>query len=211
MKKRNYFFALVLIISMTFTMTSCAKYEINDIFTLSVIDCDIENYNEKIDEIYDAEKFMPSISDLEDYTSIKYSHKRTLGGLTFFLPIFTTDVISLTVEYPENIYEAKKAEALSGYDFITDVTYSKYREGEIISPPAEFEYMGFTFKADINEGFSTCPIKSFLLLGYNDENNQIAYCYFYDFDLDYLARSDEEPIEEMYELMDKYFHSEDFE
>ena len=203
--------AILICTIMLLSLTSCAKHEINNIFQMSVIDCNIENYNAKVEEVYDAEEFMPSISDLEGYASIKYSHKRTVAGITFFLPIFTTDVISLAVEYPKNIYEAKKTKALSEYDFITEVTYSKYNEGEINSPLEEFEYKGFTFKADINEEFSTCPIKSFLLLGYKDDTHQIVYCYFYDFDLDYLATSDEDPLEKMYELMDEYFHLEDFE
>jgi hypothetical protein len=202
---------ILICIVILFSLTSCAKHEIKNIFELSVIDCDIENYNSKIEEIYDAEDFMPSISNLEGYSSIKYSHKRTVGGITFFLPIFTTDVISLTLEYPENVYEVKKAEVLSRYDFITEESYSKHREGEINSPLAEFEYKGFTFKSDINEEFSTCPIKSFLLLGYNDDTHQIVYCYFYDFDRDYLAESDEDPLEKMHELMDEYFYSENFE
>ena len=57
--------AILICTIMLLSLTSCAKHEINNIFQMSVIDCNIENYNAKVEEVYDAEEFMPSILSQE--------------------------------------------------------------------------------------------------------------------------------------------------
>ena len=49
-------------------------------------------------------------------------------------------------------------------------------------------------------------VKSFVLVGYNDQANKLAYCYFYDFDIDALAWSREDPLTAMHEFMDGSFY-----
>ena len=51
--------------------------------------------------------------------------------------------------------------------------------------------------------YSAC--KSFLLLGFNDEECKIAYLYYYDFDIDYIAEVGDDLEEEMRELVDIAF------
>ena len=49
-------------------------------------------------------------------------------------------------------------------------------------------------------------VKSFILVGYSDQANKIAYCYFYDFDLDLLAWEGEDALTAMHQFMDEHFH-----
>jgi len=75
----------------------------------------------------------------------------------------------------------------------------------LTSPLAKFEYKGYNFQADVNENYGYCQIQSFILIGYNDETHKIAYCYFYDPDIDYLATDEEDPLNEMHKFMSEKF------
>ena len=203
MKNLKKILVLFLIVTLALSMTACTKIRINDLFSISTIDCEIENYNDRVSDIGYANDYMPNLSELNGYTGISYSHKYTLAGLTFLLPMFATDGITLFVEYPEDVYEQKKEEVLANYDFITKEIYD--RDGYLISPLAKFEYKGYNFQADVNENYSFCPIKSFILIGYNDETRKISYCYFYDPDIDYIATDEEDPLNEMHKFMSEKF------
>ena len=104
------------------------------------------------------------------------------------------------------MYELKEAEVLSSYEFLTETKYTS--DGlSYQSPPAEFEYKGYKFSTAIDPADpmgSYC--KSFALIGVNDTNCSIAYCYFYDLDLDTFG-STEIPEQQMItEFIDKYFY-----
>jgi hypothetical protein len=96
-------------------------------------------------------------------------------------------------------YEEKKNEVLASYDFLEATKISK--DGECYqSAPAKFEYGGYDFctYANLTVGYYTdCACKSFGFIGTDDDKNRIAYCYFYDFDLDTFGsvnRSEQEMI-----------------
>ena len=194
---------LTIPLSMTSCKTSCKKYDIENIGTISILDYEIENYPDVIAEVKYASDFLPALSDLSEYTNIRYSYRERYYGLLFFLPMFVSEDVTLFVEYPEDIYEQKKAETLANYEFITEEIYDS--DGDLKSPLAQFEYKGYSFQADINEE-TVYAVKSFVLVGYNDQANKIAYCYFYDFDLDVLAWSGEDPLTAMHKFMDEHFY-----
>lgn len=194
---------LLMVLTIPLSMTSCKKYDIENIGTFSILDCEIENYPDVIAEVKYASDFLPALSDLSDYTNIRYSYRKRYYGLLFFLPMFVSEGVTLFVEYPEDIYEQKKAETLANYEFITEETYNY--DGDLKSPLAQFEYKGYSFQADINEEM-VYAVKSFVLVGYNDQANKLAYCYFYDFDIDALAWSREDPLTAMHEFMDGSFY-----
>jgi hypothetical protein len=189
-------------------MTSCKKHDIENIGIISILDDEIENYPDVIAEVKYASDFLPALSDLSDYTNIRYSYRKRYYGLLFFLPMFVSEGVTLFVEYPEDIYEQKKAETLANYEFIAEEIYDD--DGDLKSPLAQFEYKGYSFQADINEE-TVYAVKSFVLVGHNDETNKIAYCYFYDFDLDVLAWSGEDPLTAMHRFMDGSFYWNDAE
>ena len=184
-------------------MTSCKKYDIENIGIISILDDEMENYPNVVAEVKYASDFLPALSDLSDYTNIRYSYRERYYGFLFFLPMFVSEGVTLFVEYPEDIYEQKKAETLANYEFITEETYSD--DGDLTSPLAHFEYKGYFFQADINEE-GVYAVKSFVLVGYNDQANKIAYCYFYDFDLDLLAWEGEDRLTAMHRFMDESFY-----
>ena len=189
MKATKRIVILLMIFAIMMSMTSCAKFRVNDIFSCSIIDTDIDNYAERVADIKYASQFMPNLSDLNGYTNISYSYKCTLMGITFFIPVAEANSITLFVEYPDDIYKQKKAEVLLNYDFIEKELYRQNGEfSELITPLANFEYKGYAFKADVNEEYNIT--KSFVLIGCNDEANRIVYCYFYDPDLDCFARNE---------------------
>jgi hypothetical protein len=184
-------------------MTSCKKHDIEDIGIISILDDEIENYPDVIAEVKYASDFLPALSDLSDYTNIRYSYRERYYGFLFFLPMFVSEGVTLFVEYPEDIYEQKKAETLANYEFTSEEIYDG--DGNLKSPLSHFEYKGYSFQADINEEMES-TVKSFMLVGYNDETNKIVYCYFYDFDLDVLAWSGEDPLTAMHRFMDGSFY-----
>lgn len=194
---------LLMVLTIPLSMTSCKKHDIENIGIISILDDEMENYPNVVAEVKYASDFMPALSDLSDYTNIRYSYRERYYGLLFFLPMFVSEGVTLFVEYPEDIYEQKKAETLANYEFITEETYNY--DGDLTSPLAQFEYKGYSFQADINEEM-VYAVKSFVLVGYNDQANKIAYCYFYDFDIDLLAWSGEDPLTAMHEFMDEHFY-----
>ena len=206
MKATKRIVILLMIFAITMSMTSCVRFRVNNISSCGIIDCNIDNYAQKMADVYYASEFMPELSELSEYTNISYSHTQTLLGLVFFLPMFFSDGIAIWVEYPEDIYEQKKADLFESYDFIEEEIYDS--DGDLISPLASFEYKGYQFQADVSEeydDYSMC-CKSFILVGYSDELNRIAYLYSYDFDLDWIANADEDKLSEMHRFMDEHFY-----
>lgn len=200
MKKVRIIALLFIILCLALSMTSCAKFRVNDIFSCSIIDYNIENYAETVANVKFANEFMPELSELSGYTDISYSHLQTHIGITFFLLMFEANGIALWVEYPDDIYEQKKEEVLTSYDFIEKETY----DGEhLITPLANFEYNGYDFRADVNEEYRSC--RSFALIGCNDEANRIVYCYYFDPDNDYIANSQLTVALEMNAFINSYF------
>ena len=56
----------------------------------------------------------------------------------------------------------------------------------------------------MKEGY-TAP-KFFILVGYNDEINRIAYCYYSNIDHDYIAESGDDHLQQMIHFMDTRFY-----
>ena len=207
MKATKRIVILLMIFAIMMSMTSCARFRVNDIFSCSIVDYDIENYTEKVANIKFANKFMPDLSELNGYADISYSHLQTHMGITFFLPMFEANGIALWVEYPEDIYDQKKEEVFARYDFIEEEIY----DGEhLVTPFANFEYNGYDFKADVNEDFSIA-CRSFILIGCNDDANRIAYCYYFDPDNDYIASSQLTATLQMKAFLDFNFEWNDIE
>ena len=199
---------LLMVLTIPLSMTSCKNVRVEDIHTISIINCEMEDYGDAIADVEYASEFMPALSDLSEYTNISYSYKDTISGLILLLPMFEICGITLFVEYPEDIYEQKKAETLAKYEFISEETYEYYEH--LQAPLPQFEYKGYTFQADTNEEKTGDALKSFVLVGYNDETNKIAYCYFYDFDID-LWPVEGDYITAMRQFMDENFYWNDVE
>ena len=182
---------IMLCIISIFSFVSC-RYE-------KSIDTDISNYNEKILEVGYAVEFMPAIDSLEDYTSVSYSHQCVPAFIGCF------ESIVLFVQYDKSIYETQKAEICSDYSFLTETKLSKDKEEyELILP--SFKYKTYDISIiDKGLGCENPSPKSFGMVGFDDERSIVAYCYFYNIDLDYIAKTDEDLTIRTQEFMDNYF------
>lgn len=163
---------------------------------------DISKYSEDISEIGNAAKFMPDLETLNGYTDIEYTYKIKCSSI--FMGFFS-DGYALFVTYDKERYEAQKDEVMSNYTFVQKPILG-FGNTNYTIPIAEFQYNGYDMKVVPDEeyiDFSAC--KSFMLLGFNDEECKIAYLYHYDFDLDYIAEVGEDLEDEMIEFMDDVF------
>lgn len=162
---------------------------------------DIGHYNNDIHDIANASKLMPNLDSLNGYTEIAYTHKikcySTLVG-------FYSDGFALFVTYDDSNYDTIKNEVLSEYSFLQEPVMRSVDTYTL--PVTEFEYNGFNMKIVPDEeyiNYSAC--KSFMVIGFNDEEYRIVYMYYYDFDIDYIAEVGDDLEEEMCELIDTAF------
>ena len=198
---------LLMILTIPLCMTSCKKYDIENIGTISIIDDEIENYPDVIAEVEYASDFLPALSDLSDYTNIRYSYRKRYYSLLFFLPMFVSEDVTLFVEYPDDIYEDKKTQVLDSYEFLEATIISE--DGKNYqSAPATFEYGEYDFRTTALPDSLNSMVymtKSFAFIGVNDDKNRIAFCYFYDIDLDTMGSTEQSEQEMITEFIDDYF------
>ena len=189
---------IMLCIISIFSFVSCIYYERS-------IDTDISNYDEKILEVGYAVEFMPAIDSLEDYTSVSYSHQCVPDFIGCF------ESIVLFVQYDACIYKAQKAKICSKYSFLTETKLSSDKEEyELILP--SFEYKTYSISiVDKGLGWENPSLQSFGMVGFDDERSIVAYCYFYNVDLDYIAKTDEDLNVITQAFMDTYFYWNDIE
>lgn len=171
------------------------KFDSNEYVTT-----DIVKYEADCATYCNASAFMPNLETLTDYTELHYSHKTMVYSQ--FMG-FVSDGLTLFVQYDASVYEAKKADLLQKTTFLDAPII---RDDVYILPVTEFVYKNYLIKivpdARYTNSFSC---KSFGLIGFDDENKSIVYCYYYDNDLDYIATIDESPEVEMCEFMDDVF------
>lgn len=161
----------------------------------------INQYSNDVNEIANAAKFMPDLETLTGYTEIEYTYKikcySTLAG-------FYSDSFALFVSYDEEKYAAAKNKALTEHSFLQQPVMCSVDTYTL--PVTEFEYNGYTMKVVPDEEYiDFCACKSFMLVGFNDEECKIAYLYYYDFDIDYIAEVGDDLEDEMCKLIDTAF------
>ena len=145
---------------------------------------DIDKYEKYVEEVKYASTLMPNLDDLNSYTDAKFGYKHVLY---FTILGFQSDNISLFVTYDDN-YTEEKQSVLSSYDFLKEEELGEF-------PVTSFDYRGYSFQIVPNRDYrndGSCTCKTFMMIGYNDANNTIAYLYFYDFDIDYIDNMNNE-------------------
>jgi len=202
-KKKYKTAGIIAIISycLPFLLIGCIF--IVDIFIspkITHLNTDINDYQVELNNVKNASFMMPNLQDINDYEEIKFSSQEKMYSSSLG---FYSYGISLFVKYDEN-YEVKKEEILSKYIFLNEPIIEN---DDYIIPITEFEYYGFNYKIVLDESYEDfCACKSFMIIGYDDESKEIAYHYFYDFDIDYICELDENPEEEMKEFMKDNFN-----
>lgn len=165
------------------------------------VETDIAKYSDHLHGIGSAERMMPALDSLGNYASLEYSYK--VHCYSTFVGFFS-DGYALCVTYDESQYEHRKTEALTSYAYLQEPAIAE--DGDYLLPVTELDYKGFTLKIVPDEDqFTYCPCKSFMMIGFNDTEYKILYLYYYDFDIDYIAAADEDPVDEMTELIEDAF------
>ena len=185
-----------------FAMTSCTTVRVIEPFVLGITNDAIQKYEYKREKVECADEFLPTLASLGEYERIRYSSQDT--GSIFF----ESNAIALFVEYAPSIYEQRKAEVLSSYEFLQETVVSN-SGSYYCSPPAKFEYRSYIFQTTVKTdvvSYYDSYCKSFAFIGVNDAACRMAYLYFYDFDLDSMGSTDETEQEMITEFIDKYFY-----
>ena len=147
---------------------------------------DIEKYEYYRDKIRNADEMLPTLEDVGDPVDKEFAYR--LVVYNWFIG-FCSDGISLFLDYTEESYQTEKNKVLSNYSFIDSP--KKDNSGYWQFPVDSFTYKNYFFKIAPKYPYWTTSddycCKSFTMLGLNDEKKSIAYLYFYDFDIDYLA------------------------
>ena len=112
---------------------------------------------------------LPMLDELEPCAERRFLHTAKVN-------LFRTDTYTLICRYDEQEYLEKKQWAESAYLAWREPLGGSMNE-EILP---EFEMDGFSFRV-VEGGFLT---REMLFLGTSDEKREIAWIYFYDFDLD---------------------------
>jgi hypothetical protein len=116
---------------------------------------------------------------------------------------FVGEGFALFVKYEDAVYNEKKAEILNSTTFLDAPVIDRY--GDYQFPVTKFFYKNYDIRIISDWKYSQPNCKSFGMIGFDDENNSIVYCYYCDFDLDLIAEKDEDPETEMYEFMNDSF------
>ncbi len=194
--------AILVTLVMLLSLTSCGNVKMPEPGMLAFTNRDMNKYNETLTEIENASEYMPTLDELDGYSDISFSYQHTV------MFIYESHSIALFAEYPDSKYEDKKTQVLDSYEFLEKTILSE--NGETYqSAPAKFDYDEYTFRTvasssdGINSPFYMC--KSFAFIGFNDNKNRIAFCYFYDFDLDTMGSIEQTEQEMITEFINDFF------
>ncbi len=166
-----------------------AKRNIISVFLLMFVICPLVilwilfgnsvSYNiEKYNDIVESVDVLPELDELGNYDDLyfKHFHDRMLFWLS--------DAYTLKVSYDNQNYNKEKE--LLSQKFIYQTDTLKYIENE---KEPHFQYDGFEFNVlDVNEYDLMYP-KKLVFVGFSDKKQEIAYVYYYNFDLDSINTS----------------------
>lgn len=189
--------SLLLLSVLIFSLTSYGEIKAIAPLEWGFLNRDIDNYEKKRADVGHAADYMPSLDALFGYTEISYAYQYT--SLTFF----ESRSMVLFVEYPDDVYEEKKTEALASYDFLEKTLISEGGKS-YQSAPAEFEYGGYDLRTSVRL-INNSACKSFAFIGSDDDKGRIVYCYYYDFDLDTLGSTARTEQEVITDFIDDFF------
>ena len=176
-----------------------------DIFFLqdgktTYLNTNIEDYEKEIEDVENAKKMMPELEELQGYSNIQMAAQEKIYST--FLGFYSNSV-SLYVTYEEKFLQEKENIAFK-YNYLSEPIYIRDRYESLA---ASFSYNGYDYRVVLDEDYANyCAAKSFMVVGVNDIKQQIAYHYFYDFDLDYIAEGFEDLDEQSKHFMETNFY-----
>lgn len=193
---------LVIVSSPMVYIVSVLSY---DIFLLkdgktTYLNTNIEDYSKEVETIKNAKYMMPKLEELQGYSNVEMAAMEKIYST--FLGYYS-NTISLYVTYDENFVQEKE-KVTTKYDYLEDAIYNG-EEYESLAPC--FSYNGYDYKVVLDENYMYFgPAKSFMVVGVNEAKKQIAYHYFYDFDIDYIADGNQDLTKESQSFMESNFY-----
>lgn len=196
---------ILLTIPLIFCLCSCGLGNDKSSF-------DINDYEKYRTEIKYASEGLLSLEDIGEYTNVEFSYRHVT---LLVLLDFTTDGIALFADYTKENYEVAIGKVNSYYSFINEPIVQE--DGDYTFPLAEFTYKGYDFRIsytsgsvgyDQNKNEHVYP-KSFVMVGFDNENSSLVFLYFYDSDLDLICNnkaSEDEKLKAMTDLIDDSFY-----
>lgn len=153
---------------------------------------DINNYSEDV-EFCEAEKFMPNLNELGEYTDIEYLCTKNFA----FFPEHT---IKLIVKYSSEDYAKEKERLKTAYEYLDEPQI----EGDSYTMPVtSFSTDGFYIRVVKFE--DTRYPKNFGMVGISNETCEIAYLWVAAFDLDSMCRVNGDPNKAMLTYFNGWF------
>ena len=141
---------------------------------------DINNYSEDV-EFCEAEKFMPNLNELGEYTDIEYLCTKNFA----FFPEHT---IKLIVKYSSEDYAKEKERLKTAYEYLDEPQISG---SDYTMPVTSFSTEGFYIRVVKFE--DTRYPKNFGMVGISNETCEIAYLWVDAGDLDVICAIDDDP------------------
>ena len=164
---------------------------------ISKTDTNWNNYDMYRTELHYAEEFLPSQNEFSNTKAVHFSYQKN------FMLMFISKTVAVTVQYtPEEYLDAKES-ITERYDFL-DAPLLYHRDNNYELDNA-FTHKGYDFCVVSYDG-----CRYFGMVGTNDDTCSIAYLYYSDTDLDYIAQADEDLDQKMRALIDDEFYWEPF-
>jgi hypothetical protein len=164
---------------------------------ISKTDTNWNNYDMYRTELHYAEEFLPSQNEFSNTKAVHFSYQKN------FMLMFISKTVAVTVQYtPEEYLDAKES-ITERYDFL-DAPLLYHRDNNYELDNA-FTHKGYDFCVVSYDG-----CRYFGMVGTNDDTCSIAYLYYSDTDLDYIAQADEDLDQKMRALIDDEFCWEPF-
>ena len=165
---------------------------VSAILTLFIVLCGLLGYyifgerdkvSYDINEWSNLEKtftYLPSVEEMGEYSDLKskYQHRDCF--------IFQSDAYVLRATYSKDIFDRQKDSILNNYSF--QETVIDYGE-KTTEKETNFEFDGFKFQMLSLEEYNLYYPKQIVFVGISEKNNEIAFVFFDDFDLDYIGDS----------------------
>ena len=161
---------------------------------ISKTDTNWNNYDMYRTELHYAEEFLPSQNEFSNTKAVHFSYQKN------FMLMFISKTVAVTVQYTPEEYLGAKESITQRYEFL-DAPMLQRGDNNYILDNA-FTYKGYDFRV-VSYGYGGC--KYFGMVGTNDDTCSIAYLYYSDTDLDYIAQADEDLDQKMRALIDDEF------
>ena len=164
---------ILIIIVLTILMMILLIYKF--FFSATVIN-NINEYDERKDSFTHAENVMPDLKLLPKYENIHYQYRK----INYFP--FYAETMLLIVTYDEETYK-NELEKIDRMAFLQNPINNN--KGDYLIPKHEFVINNYSFK--VLNGDNYYYPKTIGLIATSDKNNNIAYLYFEDADIDIIT------------------------